>query len=264
MDTRTAIHAGTASLEAEVRDLRDLQTDNLAADITEVDLGTTDTAVLRQLYLLAEARMNTPSVRIHMFLKRMMDIIGGSLLILLLAPVLIAAALATRLSSAGPILFSHSRWARREQHFKCLKFRSMHVDHDQHLNKDKVAELALKGILFKHERDPRITAVGAFLRKTSIDELPQLFNVVKGDMGLVGPRPLVTYMLEPFPALRRIRGLVRPGITGLWQVHDRPNNLSALQMQKYDIEYVMNLSIWQDIRILLQTPAAVFRGDGAH
>jgi lipopolysaccharide/colanic/teichoic acid biosynthesis glycosyltransferase len=264
MDTRTAMHAGTVTLEHEVRDLRDLQTDNLAADIAEVDLGTTDAAVLHQLYQLAEQHLSKPSVRIHLFLKRLMDITVGSFLILLLLPVLVVAALATWLSSPGPVLFSHSRWARWEKHFKCLKFRSMHVDHDQHLNKEKVAELALKGILFKHERDPRITAVGGILRKTSIDELPQLFNVLKGDMGLVGPRPLVTYMLEPFPALRRIRGLVRPGITGLWQVNDRPNNLSALQMQKYDIEYVMNVSIWLDLKILLQTPAAVFRGDGAH
>jgi lipopolysaccharide/colanic/teichoic acid biosynthesis glycosyltransferase len=146
----------------------------------------------------------------------------------------------------------------------CLKYRSMHVDHGQHLNTDKVAELAEKGILFKHEQDPRITPVGSFLRKTSIDELPQLFNVVKGDMSLVGPRPLVTYMLQPFPALRRIRCLVRPGITGLWQINDRSNNLSALQMQKYDIEYVMNVSIWFDLKMLLQTPGVVFKGVGAH
>jgi exopolysaccharide production protein ExoY len=262
MDTPTAIHPGSASLETA--DLRDIHTDTIAAEITSVDLSTADAPVLRRLLGVAQARLNRPSVRAHLFVKRTVDIVGGSFLIILLGPVLIAAALATKLSSAGPVFFSHSRWARGEKHFKCLKFRSMHVDHDQHLNTKKVAELAKKGILFKHERDPRITAVGAFLRKTSIDELPQLFNVVKGDMSLVGPRPLVTYMLEPFPALRRIRGLVRPGITGLWQVNDRPNNLSALQMQKYDVEYVMNISVLLDLKLLLQTPKAVLRGEGAH
>jgi exopolysaccharide production protein ExoY len=260
MDTRTAIHPGSRAIE----DARDLHTDHLAADITRVDLSTTDDGVLEKLYEAAEARLRRPSVRVHLFLKRALDVVGGSLLILILSPVLIGAALATKIFSPGPVFFRQGRWALKEGHFMCLKYRSMHVDHGKHLNTDKVAELAEKGILFKHEQDPRITPVGSFLRKTSIDELPQLFNVVKGDMSLVGPRPLVTYMLQPFPALRRIRCLTRPGISGLWQINDRSNNLSALQMQKYDIEYVMNVSIWLDLKILLQTPAAVLKGSGAH
>lgn len=260
MDTRTAIHPGGTAVD----DARDLHTDHLAAEITSVDLSTTNDEVLEQLFEVAEARLRRPSVRIHLFLKRLLDIVGGSVLIVLLSPVLIGAALATKLFSPGPAFFRQGRWALNEGHFMCLKYRSMVVDHGQHLNTDKVAELAEKGILFKHERDPRITLVGSFLRKTSIDELPQLFNVVKGDMSLVGPRPLVTYMLQPFPALRRIRCLVRPGITGLWQINDRSNNLSALQMQEYDIEYVMNVSIWLDIKMLLQTPGAVLKGAGAH
>jgi lipopolysaccharide/colanic/teichoic acid biosynthesis glycosyltransferase len=260
MDTPTAIHPGNTAVE----DARDVYTDHLAADITKVDLSTNDDEMLEQLYEAAAARLQRPSVRVHLFLKRMLDIVGGSLLIFILSPVLIGAVLGTKLFSPGPAFFKQGRWALNEGHFMCLKYRSMHVDHGQHLNTDKVAELAEKGILFKHEQDPRITPVGSFLRKTSIDELPQLFNVVKGDMSLVGPRPLVTYMLQPFPALRRIRCLVRPGITGLWQINDRSNNLSALQMQKYDIEYVMNVSIWFDLKMLLQTPGVVFKGVGAH
>jgi exopolysaccharide production protein ExoY len=130
-------------------------------------------------------------------------------------------------------------------------------------NSRAVSQSEQQGLLFKTRNDPRVTRVGALLRKTSIDELPQLLNVVRGEMSVVGPRPLVPHMLDPFPELRRIRSQVRPGITGLWQVSARHLNTSALQMAPYDLEYIKKFSLWLDLRILLKTPAAVLLAKGA-
>jgi lipopolysaccharide/colanic/teichoic acid biosynthesis glycosyltransferase len=216
------------------------------------------------LFMLAEQIQRNPGTRIQLALKRLFDLACGIALVILVAPVLGLAALATRLSSSGPILFRQIRWGKGETHFWCYKFRSMYVDQDKHVDRAAVEELESKGVLMKYEKDPRVTAVGSFLRKTSIDELPQLFNVIKGDMSLVGPRPLVLHMLEPYPELRRLRCMMRPGITGLWQVSDRANNNSALQMERYDIRYVLGFSLWLDLKTLIKTPAAVIWGEGAH
>ena len=140
----------------------------------------------------------------------------------------------------------------------------MYVDQDSRVSADKVRALQAQGILFKPKNDPRVTRVGAFLRKTSIDELPQLLNVLTGEMSLVGPRPLMLHMLDPYPELRRARGQMRPGITGLWQISARENNETALQMAHYDLTYIRNFSLWSDFRILLRTPAAVFFRKGAY
>ncbi len=230
----------------------------------ENKVASLEEAVAPGTYEQARARLRRPSVRIQLLLKRLFDILGSLFLILVLGPVLLGSALAVAFSSKGPIFFSQKRWALNEDTFPCLKFRSMFVEQHKILHQGKVTELQNKGVLLKVEKDPRVTSVGKFLRKTSIDELPQLFNVLKGDMSLVGPRPLVTYMLDPFPELRKVRCLMRPGITGLWQIYDRENNQSALQMQPYDVRYVREFNIWMDIVLLLKTPMVVLRGAGAH
>jgi len=199
----------------------------------------------------------------HLALKRLLDIVGSFLLIVLLAPVLLITALAVKLTSPGPIFFSHKRWALKQGHFICLKFRSMRMDQHKLLNQAEVREIEKTGTLLKLKQDPRLTSIGAFIRKTSIDELPQLFNVLKGDMSLVGPRPLVLHMMQPYPKVRRVRCLVRPGISGLWQIRDRENNTSVISMMPHDLEYLMNYSIWLDIKILLATVPAVLWGTGA-
>jgi lipopolysaccharide/colanic/teichoic acid biosynthesis glycosyltransferase len=140
----------------------------------------------------------------------------------------------------------------------------MHVKQDSLVDSSAIRRMESRGILFKPKDDPRVTRLGALLRKTSIDELPQLFNVLTGDMSLVGPRPLMLHMLDPYPELRRARGLVRPGITGLWQVSARENNETALQMAHYDLAYIREFSLWNDLLIFLRTPAAVLFGRGAH
>ncbi len=203
--------------------------------------------------------------RFQIFLKRLFDIVVASFLILCFSPILIIVAILIKLSSKGDILYSNERVGYKGNHFRCFKFRSMVSD--QSVKKSDY-EVALanqeKGILHKVKNDSRITWIGKIIRKTSIDELPQLFNVLRGDMSIVGPRPLVPFMLTHLPEFKEIRCLVRPGITGLWQVRDRINNTSAEFMIEHDTEYIEHYSLLLDARILLRTPIVVITGEGAY
>ena len=127
----------------------------------------------------------------------------------------------------------------------------------------RIEALARDGVLAKSEDDPRITRAGRFLRRTSIDELPQLWNVLTGDMSLIGPRPLIPFMLAPYPELRRVRCTVRPGLTGLWQVSTRSDNTTALAMADADLEYIATRSLRGDLSILVRTVPAILKGSGA-
>ena len=196
--------------------------------------------------------------------KRALDLIEALVLILFLSPVLLAAALVVRLSSPGPVLFRQKRWGQSGSQFICWKFRTMHVKQDHLVDPATLRQLQAQGVLLKPKNDPRVTPVGWFLRKSSIDELPQLFNVVTGKMSLVGPRPLMLHMLEPYPELREVRGRMRPGITGLWQISARECNETALQMAPHDLAYIREFSLWTDLKIIARTPAAVLFGRGAH
>jgi len=203
--------------------------------------------------------------KLQIFLKRSFDIFASSLLIICLAPILIITALLVKLTSHGPVFYSNERVGYRGVHFKCLKFRSMVTDQ---CTRKSDYEVALadqqKGVLHKIKNDTRITWIGKIIRKTSIDELPQLFNVLKGDMSIIGPRPLLPFMLKNLPEFKEIRSLVRPGITGLWQIRDRENNTSAEFMVEHDTEYVENYSFMLDMKILFKTPIVVITGDGAY
>jgi lipopolysaccharide/colanic/teichoic acid biosynthesis glycosyltransferase len=196
--------------------------------------------------------------------KRMTDIVGALALIVFLSPLLLTAAALVSLSSPGPMLFRQKRWGRGGSQFVCWKFRTMHVQQDHAVDPIALRQSQGKGILLKLKNDPRVTPVGSFLRKTSIDELPQLFHVLTGEMSLVGPRPLMLHMLDPYPELRRERGQVRPGMTGLWQISARENNESALQMAPYDLAYIRGFNLWNDFKIIARTPAVVVFGRGAY
>lgn len=196
-------------------------------------------------------------------LKRVLDVAGALILLVCCLPLMLLVAVAIRLESPGRVLFSQPRHGRRGRLFRCYKFRSMVVDQGAILPADLVARHQRNGSLLKMERDPRATRVGAWLRRWSIDELPQLWNVLKGDMSLVGPRPLMEHMLAPYPQIRNVRGTVRPGITGLWQIRDRERSSSVLHMVSHDVEYVTRYSLTRDLRILLATIGAVVRGSGA-
>ena len=203
--------------------------------------------------------------KLQIFLKRTFDIIVSSLLIISLLPVLTIVAVFIKLTSKGPLLYINERVGYKGNHFWCFKFRSMVTNQTIKIT-DYEAALACQeqGILHKVKDDSRITWIGKIIRKTSIDELPQLFNVIKGDMSIIGPRPLVPYMLKNLPEFKEIRCLMRPGITGLWQIRDRANNTSAEYMIEHDSEYIEKYSFWLDVKILFQTPIVVLLGHGAY
>ncbi|RUL84948.1 sugar transferase [Tautonia sociabilis] len=197
--------------------------------------------------------------------KRVMDVVGAGLGLVLLAPLMLAVALVVRLSSPGPILFRQLRLGRGGRPFYVLKFRTMIADAEHRLAELEARNEAAGGVLFKIRRDPRVTPLGAFLRRSSLDELPQLINVLRGDMSLVGPRPLQlrdSYRLEaldPDAFARRLS--VMPGITGAWQVGGRSDGTEGMVRQ--DIEYITNWSLALDLKILLQTIPAVLSARGA-
>ena len=194
--------------------------------------------------------------------KRLFDVLASGILILLATPVMACIALSIKLASPGPVLFRQERVGIQGDHFRMLKFRSMVVDAEQ-----LVAELASQnegnGVLFKIKNDPRVTTIGRFLRKYSLDELPQLFNVLAGSMSLVGPRPPLPKEVEGYEKDVRRRLLVKPGLTGLWQVSGR-SNLSWQDSVRLDLYYVENWSLAGDLVILLKTGRAVFHSTGAY
>jgi lipopolysaccharide/colanic/teichoic acid biosynthesis glycosyltransferase len=198
----------------------------------------------------------------QLMLKRLLDITGALFSLALLGFPLLVIALLVRLGSPGPVIFSQARVGRRGKHFVMYKFRTMRAQRDPAADEAQAAA-AKAGILVKGKDDSRVTGIGRFLRSTSLDELPQLFNVLKGDMSFVGPRPLIPFMLAGHPEFAEARALMRPGITGLWQVHERENNTSAQVMMPYDLEYIRRFSLGRDLGILLRTPFVVFAGNGA-
>jgi exopolysaccharide biosynthesis polyprenyl glycosylphosphotransferase len=206
-------------------------------------------------------------------MKRVMDIIGSLVLLAVLSPVFFVIAAAIKLTSRGPVLFRQQRIGEHGTAFTFLKFRSMYVNNDASQHKDYVRKLIAgqadkqtngKGEgIFKLTNDPRITPVGNFLRRTSLDELPQFLNVLRGDMSLVGPRPPVPYEVEAYATWHRRRVLeAKPGITGLWQVQGR-SRVGFDEMVRLDLRYARNCSPWLDLKILVQTPKAVIAGNGA-
>jgi len=193
--------------------------------------------------------------------KRGIDIIGAATALVLFAPVMAAIALAIKLTSDGPILFTQLRGGRGGRPFRLYKFRSMTTDAEE--QKAKLMRFNERsGVAFKMARDPRVTRIGALLRKTSLDELPQLFNVLKGEMSLVGPRPLPINEEESYDSWHWRRLDVKPGLTCIWQVtsrHDRDFD----RWVRLDIEYIRRQSFWLDIKLIAQTVPAVLMQRGA-
>jgi len=201
---------------------------------------------------------------VGMTMKRTVDIVLALSGIILLAPLLIICFAVTALTSPGPALFRHRRVGFNGKHFNCLKFRTMVTDAPERLRQllesDPVAA-AEWTTNRKLRNDPRITAIGAVLRKSSLDELPQLFNVLKGDMSIVGPRPVTDEELERYASSVGAYLSCRPGITGLWQVSGR-NQISFDEMVKLDVQYLEDWSLTTDIGILFRTIPVLLRGEG--
>ncbi|HJZ75893.1 MAG TPA: sugar transferase [Vicinamibacterales bacterium] len=202
--------------------------------------------------------------------KRALDIAGSGVLLLLTAPVFAVVATLVKLTSPGPVLFRQERVGWTGQPFTMLKFRTMHVGADSSIHQQYVAQFITKNeaagtgeAAFKIVNDPRVTAVGRVLRKTSLDELPQFWNVLRGEMSLVGPRPPLRYEVDRYRRWHHLRVLeAKPGITGLWQVVGR-SRTNFDDMVRLDVRYARARTLWTDIKILLATPRAVISGRGA-
>jgi lipopolysaccharide/colanic/teichoic acid biosynthesis glycosyltransferase len=234
----------------------------------------TDTTLYPDLTRRDESR------KVFRVVKRVMDIVGSLLMLILFSPLFLVIAVVIKMTSDGPVLFRQRRVGQHGSTFVFLKFRSMYVGNDAGVHKEYVTKLIAgqaerkpsngngngdgngNGV-YKLTDDPRITRVGAFLRRTSLDELPQFFNVLKGEMSLVGPRPAIAYEVEAYDIWHRRRVLeAKPGITGLWQVYGR-SRVNFDDMVRLDLRYAKTWSPWMDVKILLRTPGAMF-GEGAY
>jgi lipopolysaccharide/colanic/teichoic acid biosynthesis glycosyltransferase len=210
--------------------------------------------------------------RIHTALKRGSDIALSGMAIILLLPLLVVVAVVIKATSPGPVLFKQERIGRGGKRFQLYKFRSMYINNNSTIHKEFVKRLiagqtssaSRENVPYKIKDDPRVTGFGRFIRKMSIDELPQLINVLKGDMSLVGPRPPIDYEVEAYKVWHRSRIMeARPGITGLWQVLGR-SRTSFEGMVRMDLSYIRHWSIWLDFKLLLRTPIAVISRKGAY
>lgn len=192
----------------------------------------------------------------YKFFKRVIDVVCSLVGLLVLSPVLIIVSILIKLESDGPIIFSQDRIGYMGQKFKMYKFRSMVVNAEE-LKKKLSEQNEMSGPMFKMKNDPRVTKVGKFIRKTSIDELPQLINILKGEMSLVGPRPSLPKEVKEFEPWMMERLEVKPGLTCYWQVSGR-NSINFEDWMKLDIKYVRERSFWGDIKLILQTIFVLF------
>jgi lipopolysaccharide/colanic/teichoic acid biosynthesis glycosyltransferase len=210
-----------------------------------------------------------------LLIKRIVDVVGSSLALILLSPIFLALSILIKFTSDGPVFFRQERLGQFEVPFTFLKFRSMRVSTSSEIHREYVKDFiagraephvsaGARARVYKITNDPRVTWIGRFMRRTSLDELPQFWNVLKGEMSLVGPRPPIRYELEVYDLWHRRRLLeVKPGITGLWQIHGR-SRTTFDEMVRLDLRYAKTWSPVSDLKILLRTPRAVFSGDGAY
>jgi lipopolysaccharide/colanic/teichoic acid biosynthesis glycosyltransferase len=226
--------------------------------------------------LYPDLNHKTPRKRLTLTIKRVMDFGASALILLTISPILAAIAVIIKLTSKGPVIFRQERLGQSGARFNCLKFRTMYANNDPKIHQEYIAQFIAgkegaagqqdngKKPVYKITNDPRVTPIGRLLRKTSLDELPQFWNVLRGEMSLVGPRPPVPYEFEIYDTWHRRRVLeLKPGITGLWQVSGR-SSTSFDDMVRLDLRYCRSWSLWLDIKILLATPTAIFTGQGAY
>lgn len=215
-----------------------------------------------QKFLAKQREEIVRDTRFYLVTKRMMDIVGASIGLILASPIMIMVAILIKLEDPkGPIVFSQERNGVYPKTFRMYKFRSMYIDAEErlqelmHLNEQT-------GPAFKMKDDPRITRVGKFIRKTSLDELPQLINVLKGEMSIVGPRPAIPREVKLYNDHQKQRLLVKPGITCIWQVSGR-NNIGFDDWVELDIEYIKTRNLWLDVKLILMTVPALLGDETA-
>lgn len=198
----------------------------------------------------------------YLFVKRVMDIVCSDFALIVLSPILLITAVAIKLESPGPVVFVQKRVGINGKEFNMYKFRSMCIDAEEKLKKLKHKN-ETEGPTFKMQEDPRITKVGHFIRKYSIDELLQLVNILKGDMSIIGPRPALPREVAEYGEFDKLRLLVKPGLSCYWQISGR-SNIPFDEWMKLDVKYIKEMSLLTDIKIILLTFPAVLKGDGAY
>ena len=212
--------------------------------------------------LREDERIQPKEGPIYLFFKRAMDIIGSLCGIILLSPLLIIVALAIKIEDPkGSVFFSQKRCGKDNKLFPMYKFRSM-VSNAEELLEELMEHNEMDGPVFKIKDDPRITRVGKFIRKTSIDELPQLFNILRGDMSIVGPRPAIPHEVAEYSDYHKQRLLVKPGLTCIWQVSGR-NSIGFEEWMDMDLEYIEKRNLWMDIKLIFKTVGVLFGDENA-
>ena len=266
---RQAIDEALLSLPNSSREyisglLKTLQSMGIVAHVTANSLGLSEEA--KQVGELGNYRVLTYGTRIftpaELFIKRTMDICGALAGLLLTGILSIFVVPAIWLESPGPAIFKQIRVGKNGRKFAIYKFRSMYMDAEER-KRELMEKNEMNGLMFKIKDDPRITKIGRFIRKTSIDEFPQFFNVLKGDMSLVGTRPPTVDEFEQYEEHHKRRLSLKPGITGMWQVSGRSDIQDFEDVVRMDLEYIDNWSVWLDIKILIQTVFVVFSHKGA-
>lgn len=212
--------------------------------------------------LREDERIQPKEGPVYLFFKRAMDIIGSLCGIILLSPLLIIVALAIKIEDPkGSVFFSQQRCGKDNKLFPMYKFRSM-VSNAEELLEELMEHNEMDGPVFKIKEDPRITRVGKFIRKTSIDELPQLFNILRGDMSIVGPRPAIPHEVAEYSDYHKQRLLVKPGLTCIWQVSGR-NSIGFEEWMDMDLEYIEKRNLWMDIKLIFKTVGVLFGDEHA-
>ena len=228
------------------------------ADTVEVENDTS----LRKDYRHDMKAILRKKSRIYLFVKRAFDILSSGLALVILSPVFLLTAIAIKLEDGGPVFFSAMRYGKDMSMFPMHKFRSMIPNAESHI-KELMKDNEMTGHTFKIKDDPRITRVGKFIRKYSIDELPQLWNIFTGDMSVVGPRPIITLNMDSCDDYDKQRWLIRPGLTCYWQVSGRAD-IKWAQWIEMDLDYIENMSITEDIKLILKTFPVIVKADGAY
>ena len=199
---------------------------------------------------------------IYLFFKRTIDILGSGIGLIILSPIFILVALAIKIEDPkGKVFFVQERCGKNNKLFKMYKFRSM-ISNAEELLEELICENEMDGPVFKIKEDPRITRVGRFIRKTSIDELPQLFNILMGDMSIVGPRPAIPHEVAEYNEYQKQRLLVKPGLTCIWQVSGR-NSIGFDEWVDMDLEYIEKRNLWMDVKLIFKTVGVLFGDDNA-
>ena len=229
------------------------------AAVKEKEIGT-GTVVVRRREDMRE--VYAKKSKVYIAIKRVFDCILSALALVVLSPVFLVTAVCIKLEDGGPVFFSQPRMGKDMKAFNFYKFRSMYVDADKKL-KDLLKDNEQTGHAFKIKNDPRITKVGRFIRKYSIDELPQLVNIIKGDMSIVGPRPILDWQMLECDAYEQQRQIVQPGLTCYWQIQGR-SDIEWEQWVELDLDYIRDMSVWTDIKMIVKTVPAVFSSEGSY